>query len=322
VHSSSNKIEPSKPISHLVITGSNGFVGQAILDFIKNLPREKRPSEITLVSQAKDSSYNLSELNLSVSYLSADLAKPWEFSIPGAHLLNLAADGSANSYSGSSAEKFKQININLIEWARNNTPSLIVHASSGACFGINKLEEHAVETNLLEEGMNVKARFIDSRIFAEQNLFLLNAQHGIPVSICRLFSFIGVRLLPKQQYAVSAFLESAIRERKIHLKGNPNTVRSFLDEKDMSNWLWASLNLPASETILSVGSSRKVTIGELATYIAAQTGASVDLGNPNAFGDEYVADNASTLEYLKVSESKLWKESVDDCIEFLRGTHE
>jgi nucleoside-diphosphate-sugar epimerase len=317
-----NTFSLSEPIHHLIITGSNGFVGQAFLDFIRILPSNQRPKEITLVSRAPKCSYEIGELEDFVTYISADLSKVWNFSYPGAHLLNLAADGSANSYGLPAALSFELINTNLVNWAKLNAPRKIIHASSGACFGIKPIETLKTASKINVASSETKQRFIESRLLAEQSLQALRAEYGTPISICRLFSFVGIRLLSKKQYAISSFIESAVRERQIIVKGNPDTVRSFLNEKDMSTWLWSALNTAPSNEILSIGSHRGVTLGEVANFIAAQTDSRVILQAPNAFGDEYVADNFMTQEYLNVSESKLWEDSTLECINFLRGIHE
>ena len=317
-----NTLSLGEPIQHLIITGSNGFVGQAFLDFIRILPKNQRPREITLVSRAPECSYEIGELEDFVTYISADLTKVWNFSYAGAHLLNLAADGSANSYGLPAALSFELINTNLVNWAKLNTPRKIIHASSGACFGIKPIETSKIVNKVNLALLETKQRFIESRLFAEQSLQALRADYGTPISICRLFSFVGIRLLAKRQYAISSFIESAVREQQIIVKGNPETVRSFLDERDMSAWLWSALNTTPTTEILSIGSHRGVTIGEVANFIAAHTDSRVITQDPNAFGDEYVADNFMTQEHLKVSESKLWEDSTLECIEFLRGIHE
>ena len=264
----------------------------------------------------------MGELEDFVSYVSADLTKVWNFSYPGAHLLNLAADGSANSYGLPAALSFELINTNLVNWAKLNAPRKIIHASSGACFGIKPIETFKIANKLNLTPSETKQRFIESRLFAEQSLQALRADYGTPISICRLFSFVGIRLLTKKQYAISSFIESALRERQIIVKGNPETVRSYLNERDMSAWLWSALNTTPSTEILSIGSHRGVTLGEVANFIATQTNSRVILQDPNAFGDEYVADNFMTQEHLNVSESKLWEDSTLECIDFLRGIHE
>lgn len=312
----------TEPIRHLVVTGSNGFVGLAFLDYIKKLPKNKQPQKITLISRAPGATFKYQELGDHVNYLSADLTDEWLFEFPGAHLLNLAADGSRNSYGLLAALNFESINLNLVNWAKKNSPLKVIHASSGACFGIKPLSNDSFMEQIKTNPLDTKKRFIESRLFAEKILELLKSEFGIPVTICRLFSFAGVRLISKKQYAISSFVNSAVNNKMIVIKGNPKTIRSYLDERDLSAWLWAALNRQAPDEILSIGSNRAVTIEELALFIADQTDSRVIFENPLSPGDRYVADNLSTLQHLNVTESKLWEESTFDCIKFLRGLHE
>ncbi|CAN1484333.1 WcaG Nucleoside-diphosphate-sugar epimerases [Candidatus Nanopelagicaceae bacterium] len=309
-------------ISNLLVTGANGFVGQAFLDMLEEFDYNLRPNKITLVGRSDRCPRDLSNFGNSITYISADLTKTWDFDCGSAYVLNLAADGGPTSYSDTAAQDFEKINLNLSTWAIKNKPSIVVHASTGACFGLKQLQNEEIRNQDATVELLRKKRFIESRILAEKTLQKLQAEFGIPVSVCRLFSFVGKRLLEKKQYAISSFIDSAIREKRIIVKGNPKTVRSYLSEQDMSTWLWSALKLPASDEILSVGSSRGVTLGELAQYIAGQTDSSIIYENPDAFGDEYVADNLKTLDFLNVSEGKLWEESTLECIDFLRGIHE
>ncbi len=311
-----------EPIRHLVITGANGFVGLAFLDFIKKLPKNQQPQKITLISRAPEATFKYQELGDHVNYLSADLTEEWMFEFPSAHVLNLAADGSPNSYGLLAALNFESINLNLVNWAKKNSPHKVIHASSGACFGIKPLSNHSFVEQIQANLLDTKNRFIESRLFAEKILEQLQAEFGVPVTICRLFSFAGARLISKKQYAISSFVDSAISNKKIVIKGNPKTVRSYLDERDLSAWLWSALNSPAPDEILSIGSSRGVTIEELALFIADQTDSRIIFENPLAPGDTYIADNLSTLRFLNVSESKLWEESTYDCITYLRGIND
>ena len=66
--------------------------------------------------------------------------------------------------------------------------------------------------------------------------------------------------------------------------------------------------------------SIKVKMSELAEFIGRITGAEVEYLNPNAPGDIYTANNASTLESLSVNETKCWQDSVIECIEIVKGS--
>lgn len=305
-------------IDNLIITGSNGFVGQSLLSFISNRSLDEQPRNIITFNRTDKSKEILSKYpNLNIDYRLTDLAQPWTFDIPNAHLINLAADGSINAYSENASKLFTIMGAHCVEWIRNNKPLKVFHASSGASYGIIPLaSDYDWKDNI--EKLPTKGTFMKSRLTVENALSIVANQENIGIIIGRLFSFIGPNILNKTQYAVSSFIHSAIKNQKITVNGNPNTVRSYLHESDMSDWILRSLQTENQLDLISIGSSIKVCISELADFIATATGADVEYLNPNAPGDIYISDNASTIERLGVSETKNWQDGVIECIEIVK----
>jgi nucleoside-diphosphate-sugar epimerase len=307
-------------IDNLIITGSNGFVGESLLSFISRQGLDEQPRKIITFNRSDKSKEILSKYpNLNIDYRLANLMQPWTFDIPNAHLINLAADGSMNAYSKNASELFTTIGRQCVEWIRNNKPLKVFHASSGASYGIISLTSNDDGKNYTEK-LQPKKLFIKSRLTVENALSNIAIEENLNITIGRLFSFLGPNILNKTQYAVSSFIHSAIKNRVITVNGNPNTVRSYLHESDMSDWILKSFEIENHLDIISIGSSIEVCISELAEFIAAATGADVNYLNPNAPGDKYIADNASTLERLGVRETKNWQDGVMECIEIAKGS--
>ena len=307
-------------IDNLIITGSNGFVGESLLSFISRQGLDEQPRKIITFNRSDKSKEILSKYpNLNIDYRLANLIQPWTFDIPNAHLINLAADGSMNAYSENASELFTTIGRQCVEWIRNNKPLKVFHASSGASYGIVSLTPNDDGKNHTEK-LQPKGLFIKSRLTVENALSNIAIEENLYIIIGRLFSFLGPNILNKTQYAVSSFIHSAIKNRVITVNGNPNTVRSYLHESDMSDWILKSLQIENHLDLISIGSSIEVCISELAEFIASATGADVDYLNPNAPGDKYIADNASTLERLGVRETKNWQDGVMECIEIAKGS--
>lgn len=307
-------------IDNLIITGSNGFVGESLLSFISRQGQSEQPRKIITFNRSDKSKEILSKYpNLNIDYRLVNLMQPWTFDIPNAHLINLAADGSMNAYSENASELFTTIGRQCVEWIRNNKPLKVFHASSGASYGIVSLTPNNDRKNYTEN-LQPKGLFIKSRLTVENALSNIAIEENLNIVIGRLFSFLGPNILNKTQYAVSSFIHSAIKKRVITVNGNPNTVRSYLHESDMSDWILKSLQIENHLELISIGSSIEVCISELAEFIASATGADVDYLNPNAPGDKYIADNASTLERLGVRETKNWQDGVMECIEIAKGS--
>lgn len=306
-------------IDNLVITGSNGFVGQSLLRYLDGLSPDEQPRKIITLNrtdQAKKDLLKYSRLNIECRLV--DLERPWMFEISNAHLINLAADGSAQAYSEKASKLFTNIGTNCAEWIRHNKPIKVFHASSGATFGVIPLVTSSDATKN-SDGSVTKEKFIASRLTVENILASVGREVDSQVLIGRLFSFIGPNILSKTQYALPSFISGAVDHNSIVINGNPSTVRSYLHETDMSNWILKSFQVANPAKPLSIGSSVNVTISELAKFIATATGAQIHYLNPSAPGDIYTADNSATLESLGVAETKYWQDAVLECIEIAKG---
>jgi len=292
-------------IESLLITGSNGFVGQSFLSYLKNKSKNELPAKIILVNRNKPMQLSPELKSKSeVIFLEADLTKEWDFNFKTTHVLNLAGDGSSNAYSMDSGQKFVKICNNLSYWASTNKPKVIVHASSGACF---------YNASKNKEFMN-KAHLIDSRLQGESILSQFKESLEVNVILARLFTFIGPNMLTKQQYAAPFFIREAINKKLIKVTGNPNTVRSYMHESTMSDWLFNSLQTNKMDGIISVGSSIPVTIREIVEFISSKTNSEVIFESPNSEMSVYLPTIQNEIDSLGVSDGPKWQDSVEECI--------
>ena len=303
-----------KKIDTLLLTGSTGFVGQSFLNFLETIPRRHLPSKLILISRHNSIGRKYSfENEIEVLKIESDLRKPWGFEYKVSHILNLAADGSSNSYTNEAGMDFVKIGRNLSCWIKSWKPKVVVHASSGACFGIKAIGE---TKNILTQDKSV---FIKSRLESEECISISCKESEIRNVIARLFTFIGPELLNKKQYAVSSFINDAVLKNSINITGNKNTVRSYMNESTMSMWLYNCLVNSQVKNMISIGSSIPVTIESLAKFISKETGASINYVNSDAPGDYYVANNTTEKQILKVTEGVDWQQSVRQCIELLES---
>ena len=298
----------------LAITGAFGFVGQSFTDWLVKQPTEFHPSKLILITNSrKNLNAEIREVNNEI--LLSDLSQPWNFDFECDYLINLAADGSSNAYSTEASELFVRISNNMISWLKRKESVRFFHASSGACEGVKFDKNQVISEDARELFENKKQNLIDSRLKVEDIILQNLSTLSIDGSIGRLFSFIGPRILSKDQYAVSSFLEQARRDKVIRILGNPNTVRSYLSADDLSSWIYKSIQLDSKPAIMNFGSRIPVKIGDLASYIANKTNSSVELLSPDLPADIYVSDNSQTLDLLKVTEGIGWQEQIDGVIQ-------
>ena len=325
----SSRLVPVPQIEALLITGSNGFVGRSFLKYLDTLPIGELPLKVCIVARGgKFPEIKNLELKTEVSFVVADLEEPWVFSFPATHIAHFAADGSTNAYSIDASQKFLRIARNLEKWSAALNCPTIFFASSGACFGhvaLNgEVDLSGRETNNFSSGDKIsenKYHLIQSRIQAEQSLLLLEAAGKIDLRLGRLFSFIGDSLFNKPQYAVNAFVNMALSSSEIEVLGDPRTIRSYLSEYDMANWIYKSLCQKIDSNYLAIGSANPVTILELANEVSAQTGAKVCLPKSFEPGDIYVANSLETQKLLNVTETISWQNALKSYITFSREMH-
>lgn len=299
-------------VESLLITGANGFVGRAVIEKISEFETINLPKQIVLLTR-NGINFEISEkISARTKFAIHDLTKPWHFDLQPSHIVNLAADGSRLPYSEEANSTFKSIGSNLIEWVRTNgNKPKIFHASSGACFGYRPLTPSQPIDNM-------KAAFIDTRIEVENLLINASESDLFDLAIGRLFTFSGRILLEKNQYAITEFIKSAINYGKIQVKGNPDTVRSFMHQEAMAHWILQSLISPESAFELQIGSSEPVTIRELGEYVARETDTEVEYAQIFQGGDVYLPNNAATKTKLGVTEGLHWKIAVREMIDTAR----
>jgi dTDP-glucose 4,6-dehydratase len=296
-------------VKSLLITGANGFVGQAIVQKLASISDTQLPQEIVFVTRNgldEELPKKLSSISRVVCH---DLTKPWQIKCESTHVINLAADGSRAPYSKESSDSFCDIGRNLISWIKKFDHEVqLFHASSGACFNIP-------DSKLLQFANPNKFSFIQSRLQVEDELKKLSKKSDHKVSIARLFTFSGNLILKKNQYAITDFIKSALTKKLITVTGNPHSIRSYLHEDSMATWVLRALVNPGITDLLQIGSNEPVSMKQLAEFIADQTAADVDFASESIPADIYLPRNQDTISALGVEEGIPWKTAIQNMIQ-------
>ena len=226
----------------LTIIGSSGFLGRSFIDFACKEGLSKwRIKKIVSISRSKI--YFEKSRKIEIKHLSRDISKLKK--LPKTDYIIYAVNSENKNLNLKAIKNFSFL-INKL-----SKKTKILFTSSGAIYGKIKNKE----------------KYSTNKIFNEK-IFKFYGALGYQVSIARLFTFIGERILNDRRYAISDFVQSGLSKKQIYVKSNSLIYRSYMHSYDMVNWLMtillnSNINCPTYD----VGSDEKIKIQKLAKII-------------------------------------------------------
>lgn len=254
----------------IVILGGTGFIGSWVVASLMTAIEFGFSFEVTVVSKTHRNIPNWTENRFQrtpLSFVIQDLSRDFSSNLLDADCLLIASTPSA---SGSENQLHRinsaqNISTSLINLSHQNYRRLssIVHLSSGAIYkGFRTTSSPLMESHPTVSSS--KDPYVMSKVILEKSLYKLHLQNeDLKFSNPRLFAFYGPKLPTNTHFAVGNFMESAVTKQHILIKGNPNTIRSYLHVADLTVAILKLMANPIS-TSLNLGSERAISIASLA----------------------------------------------------------
>lgn len=313
---------PELPWRRVLMTGGTGFVGSAMITSLlkvskslvvsaRNLPHEDRQSR-------------------GVEYVVHDVVDrfilPADFDV----IVHAATPASADLNVRNPREMFRimiQGAENLIEFAaRHSKPPIVLLVSSGAVYG-----DGLKSVELVDESygggpsvLDPRSAYAEGKRVSELLVTIANHAGSCRGLIARLFAFGGPDLPRNRHFAIGNFVRDAVCNKRITVRGDGSAVRSYLDERDMAEWLLAILRRGESGFPYHVGSERAISIRDLA-YLTAHrytlmTGNRCEVeilgqSSPLDGVSRYVPSTKKTRQLIGVEETISLEESLDSMIQ-------
>jgi len=162
----------------------------------------------------------------------------------------------------------------VLDFSRQCQAERVLCVSSGAVYGrqpggmLRVPETYAGSPDHLAPG---NAYAIGKRV-AEYLCATYARQYGLAIPIARCFAFLGPFLPLDKQFAAGNFIADALKGGPIQVQGDGSPYRSYMYPTDLVEWLLTLLVRGVSGQAYNVGSDEAVSIGELATLVAALAG--------------------------------------------------
>ena len=248
----------------LLFIGGTGFLGQSFFDYLnKGKLKTLKLSKIIIVSRKK----KMVKSKIKVSYIRKSVSNLK--TIPYSDYIIYAANSDNKLDNLNGIDNF----INLLE--EKHKKSKILFTSSGAVYGPRKIKKKMIEkekTNFrkVSKFSGYKNEYAKAKITMERK-FIQLGKKGYKISIARLFSFIGKRILENDHFAITNLILQA-REKKnktIKLNDSRSVYRGYMNSEDLIRWLIKIiLNSSVKSKIYNVGSDEVISVESLAKIIA------------------------------------------------------
>lgn len=284
----------------IFVTGGTGFVGRSLLDYlIESFGRHGRAPEVTVLSRSPTEFQQRFPCYSAIPWLHfvqgdlSNLPTP----VPGrfTDLVHGAADTHSQDDPVAWLSQLVDGTHKVLNFAREARVERMLFISSGAVYGPQPPNVPSLREDhpFAPSSTDVKSVYGNGKRMAE-HLCALYSKHqdGPPCVIARCFAIVSQHIPLDGPYALGNFIRDALAGQGIRISGDGQTVRSYIDGRDMAHWMFTLLLRGESGEAYNVGSDQPVTTLELATAIRVLS----EIEQPvEVFGR---ADSASRSVYL------------------------
>ena len=270
----------------LLLTGGTGFIGKWILSSFLNANRKLNLSaQIVIVSRDPESFLrnfpvlrNYKEIHWvkkDIREITPEDCKECSFCIHGAtDIVNPVNEVDVFETCVLGTSRI----IDAMNTSRGRKRMLIL--SSGAVYKniiSNELpfSEDSLELPLSQESIKISKNYIEGKRLSEfQSIVYAKKNPEFEVVIARCFSFVGPYNPLRENFAIGNFIEMAIKNKDIVIRGAGNELRSYLYASDLSYWLWTIFFNAKTCEIYNVGGVQSISISDLAIKVNKLIGGS------------------------------------------------
>jgi dTDP-glucose 4,6-dehydratase len=264
-------------VGHMFLTGGTGFFGRSLLrHLVEQFKKTTLGPNVTILTRSPDAFLSLHPEFLGHPWLhfhAGNLLDPKTYPSDQAftHLLHAAADSTLGP-TLSPLERYTQIVEGtgyLLDYAVKQQIGRFLLVSSGGVYGPQpvSLEKIPESFNGMADPLIAANAYSVGKRVAEHLCALYQDQHGIETVIARCFAFVGADLPLDVHFAIGNFIRDALINQDILVKGDGTPLRTYMDQRDLAEWLLSLLANGRSGEAYNVGSDEPISISALAHLV-------------------------------------------------------
>lgn len=258
----------------LFVTGGTGFFGKALLrHWHERFNEQKTTPQVTLLTRSVDSfrdNFPLVNEMPWVSFHEGDICK--QNTLPQHSQFDWVLHAATDSTNGPKLrpkERFDQIvdgTKNVLDLAARSGAKRFLLTSSGGVYGPQPSDMDFMPESYLgmADPLEPENAYSVGKRMAEHLGALYAREHGFDFVVARCFAFIGRDLPLDVHFAIGNFIRDALNGEKIVVNGTGEAVRSYLDQRDLAEWLMKIMVDGKSGEAYNVGSDQAISIKALA----------------------------------------------------------
>lgn len=153
--------------------------------------------------------------------------------------------------------------------ARSGWYTHIIHSADAGVMGTKNLLKCDPERFLY---ISSGAAYFPGTVYSDSKIASEMMVKKIGGTVARCFTFTGPHMQFGGRFAIGSFIQDAFEDQVIRVKGDGQSIRSYLYSKDMADILWRLLLNGKPKHIYNVGSKEPITMKQLAREVARQVG--------------------------------------------------
>lgn len=269
----------------LLITGGTGFFGRALLrHFHAQAARmpEGHPTdfeEIIVLSRSPQtfaSQYPRLATAPWLHWERADICRPDSLTpLNGRQTVDAVLHAAADSTDAQALTPLQRLDQivggtrHTLDLALRLRARRFLLTSSGGVYGPQPATMEFIPEDYLgmPDPLDHKNVYSVAKRAAEHLCALYLHQYGLEPVVARCFAFTGPDLPLDAHFAIGNFIRDALYRDDITVVGDGSAVRSYLDQRDLAEWLLTMLDKGEPGRAYNVGSDQAITIAELANQV-------------------------------------------------------
>jgi nucleoside-diphosphate-sugar epimerase len=292
--------------SHIYITGGTGFLGTWLLELICGLNDEfDFKIRATIASRSmKKFAANFPHLVKRKEFVfqATDVRNLAELPHDTTHIIHAAATSNRDHFASFPTLSFEN-NINATLQIFRLAMQLgaiqnVVLVSSSLVYGRQPNDAHPLKEDSFGgvlPSLDSNSIYAESKRACESAAAAFLTEMKLPISVARPFSLVGPYQSLDLPWAVTDFMQEALKGGPIKIMSDGSVVRSVMYASDFANWILHITAYAKPRAVYNVGSPEPIDLLSLAkmirSYFKDEPQILTSLGNNTSSGDRRVVPN-------------------------------